>query len=83
MPVGGRKVPPTAVEFDVVTVKSTISDRTTELTASWNRMFEPRVITDTGPDRFTGPQPAGRGGVAGMVLRLREMRAGLPGRPGR
>ncbi len=53
MPVGGRKVPPTAVELDVVTVKSTISDRTTELTADWNRMFEPRVITDTGPDRFT------------------------------
>ncbi len=52
MPIGGRKVPPTAVEFDVATVKSTISDRTSELTADWNRMFEPRVITETGPDRF-------------------------------
>ncbi len=53
MPVGGRKVPPTAVEFDVATVKSTISDRSVDLTANWNRMFEPRVITEMGPERFT------------------------------
>jgi hypothetical protein len=52
MPIGGRKVPPTAVEFDVATVASTISGRTVELTSMWNRMFEPRVITETGPDGF-------------------------------
>jgi Fe-S oxidoreductase len=52
MPVGGRKVGPTAVEFDLATVASTISGRTVDLTATWNRMFEPRVLTDIGPDGF-------------------------------
>lgn len=52
MPVGGRKVPPTVVEFDLATVASTISDRTVDLDANWNRMFEPRVITETSPDGF-------------------------------
>ncbi len=52
MPIGGRKVPPNVVEFDVATVASTISGREVELTSMWNRMFEPRVITDTGPDGF-------------------------------
>jgi Fe-S oxidoreductase len=52
MPVGGRKVPPSAVEFESATVASPISGREVELPAMWNRMFEPRVLTDTGPDGF-------------------------------
>jgi len=52
MPVGGRKVPPTAVEFDLVEVASTISGRTVELSGRWNRMFESRVLTEIGPDGF-------------------------------
>jgi len=52
MPVGGRKVPPVAVEKERATVASTISGREVELPAMWNRMFEPRVLTDYGPDGF-------------------------------
>ena len=53
MPVGGRKVPPVAVEKEQATVASTISGREVELTTVWNRMFEPRVLTDIGPDGFS------------------------------
>ena len=52
MPIGGRKVPPSAVEFESATVASPISGREVELPAMWNRMFEPRVLTSTGPDGF-------------------------------
>lgn len=52
MPVGGRKVPPVALEKEKVTVASTISGREVELTSVWNRMFEPRVLTDIGPGGF-------------------------------
>ena len=52
MPVGGRKVPPVAVEKEQATVASTITGREVELTTEWNRMFEPRVLTDIGPDGF-------------------------------
>jgi len=52
MPIGGRKVRPTAVEKESATVRSTISGREVELPAMWNRMFEPRVLTETGPDGF-------------------------------
>ena len=52
MPIGGRKVPPSAVEFESATVASPISGREVELPAMWNRMFEPRVLTTTGPDGF-------------------------------
>jgi Fe-S oxidoreductase len=52
MPIGGRKVPPVAVEKQQATVASTISGREVELPAMWNRMFEPRVLTDYGPDGF-------------------------------
>ena len=52
MPVGGRKVPPIAVEKARATVASSISGREVELGASWNRMFEPRVLTDYGPEGF-------------------------------
>src|SRR6185312_3299022 len=34
------------------TVASTLSGRTVDLPGTWNRMFEPRVITATGPDGF-------------------------------
>jgi Fe-S oxidoreductase len=51
-PIGGRKVPPTAVEFEEATVASTISGREVQLDAMWNRMFEPRVISDYSPDGF-------------------------------
>jgi Fe-S oxidoreductase len=52
MPVGGRKVAPVAVEKETATVASTISGREVELTATWNRMFEPRVLTNYGPEGF-------------------------------
>jgi Fe-S oxidoreductase len=52
MPVGGRKVRPVAVEKEQARVVSTMSGREVELTATWNRMFEPRVLTDYGPDGF-------------------------------
>ncbi|MHB2023091.1 MAG: heterodisulfide reductase-related iron-sulfur binding cluster [Mycobacteriales bacterium] len=52
MPVSGRKVPPKAVEKELATVASTISGRESELPAMWNRMFEPRVITDYHPEGF-------------------------------
>ncbi len=52
MPIGGRKVPPRAVEKETATVASTISGREVELPAMWNRMFEPRVLTSIGPDAF-------------------------------
>jgi Fe-S oxidoreductase len=46
MPIAGRKEAPVVVEKEVATVASTISGRTTELPASWNRMFEPRVLRE-------------------------------------
>ncbi len=52
MPIGGRKVPPQVVEKETATVASPISGRETELPAMWNRMFEPRVLTDLSPDGF-------------------------------
>jgi Fe-S oxidoreductase len=52
MPIGGRKVPPHAVEKEHATVASPISGREVDLPGTWNRMFEPRVLTDTGPDGF-------------------------------
>jgi Fe-S oxidoreductase len=52
MPVGGRKVAPKVIEKEQATVASTISGREVELPAMWNRMFEPRVLTDIGPDGF-------------------------------
>jgi Fe-S oxidoreductase len=52
MPIGGRKVPPVAVEKQQARVASTISGREVDLPAMWNRMFEPRVLTDYGPDGF-------------------------------
>jgi Fe-S oxidoreductase len=52
MPIGGRKVLPVAVEKELARVASTISGREVELPAMWNRMFEPRVLTDYGPDGF-------------------------------
>jgi Fe-S oxidoreductase len=53
MPIGGRKTPPIAVEYETVTVASSISGREVELSAPWNRMFESRVLTDCGPEGFT------------------------------
>jgi Fe-S oxidoreductase len=52
MPISGRKVPPRAVEKEHATVASPISGREVDLPGSWNRMFEPRVLTETGPDGF-------------------------------
>jgi len=45
MPIGGRKQSPVAVEKAEATVTSTLSGRTTELPAMWNRMFETRVLS--------------------------------------
>jgi Fe-S oxidoreductase len=52
MPIGGRKLRPVAVEKEHASVTSTISGREVDLPAMWNRMFEPRVLTDYGPDGF-------------------------------
>ena len=52
MPLSGRKVPPVVVEKESATVTSTISGREVELSATWNRMFQSRVITECGPDGF-------------------------------
>jgi Fe-S oxidoreductase len=52
MPIAGRKEPPQVVEKDRATVASPISGREVELPAMWNRMFEPRVLTDHTPDGF-------------------------------
>jgi Fe-S oxidoreductase len=52
VPVSGRKVPPVALEKEQVTVASTLSGREVDLPGMWNRMFEPRVLTDYGPDGF-------------------------------
>ncbi|MBI3688667.1 MAG: (Fe-S)-binding protein [Actinobacteria bacterium] len=52
MPISGKKVDPTVVEKDVATVRSTISGREVELPAMWNRMFEPRVLTETSAEGF-------------------------------
>ncbi len=52
MPVGGKKIPPHSIEHEEATVASTISGREVDLPATWNRMFEPRVITHTTPDGF-------------------------------
>jgi Fe-S oxidoreductase len=52
MPVGGRKVPPVAIEKEHAIVASTISGREVDLPARWNRMFEQRVLTDYGPEGF-------------------------------
>jgi Fe-S oxidoreductase len=40
------------VEKQQARVASTISGREVDLPAMWNRMFEPRVLTDYGPDGF-------------------------------
>lgn len=52
MPIGGRKQEPIAHEKESAVVASPISGREVELPAMWNRMFEPRVLSDHGPDRF-------------------------------
>ena len=52
MPVGGRKQPPVVVEEEMAVVTSTISGRTSELPAMWNRMLEPRVLWDYGSAGF-------------------------------
>ena len=52
MPVGGRKVAPVSVEKEHVMVASTISGREVDLPGMWNRMFEPRVLTQYGPEGF-------------------------------
>ncbi len=57
MPVGGRKQPPVVVEKPEATAVSTISGRSWELPGMWNRMFEPRVLSDytaTGFARIAG-----------------------------
>jgi Fe-S oxidoreductase len=52
MPVSGRKIAPEVVEVESATVASPISGRTVDLPGMWNRMFEPRVLDETGPDGF-------------------------------
>ena len=46
MPIGGEKEPPTAVEHEEATVRSTLSGREWELPGMWNRMFESRVLRE-------------------------------------
>jgi Fe-S oxidoreductase len=52
MPIGGKKVEPTVVEKESAVVRSSLSGREVELPGMWNRMFESRVLTETGPDGF-------------------------------
>ncbi len=52
MPISGRKVPPSAIEKESATVASSISGREVDLPAMWNRMFEPRVLSEHTPDGF-------------------------------
>ncbi len=52
MPVGGRKQAPVVIEEEMAVVASTISGRTSELPAMWNRMLEPRVLRDYGSGGF-------------------------------
>ncbi|MFD1659093.1 (Fe-S)-binding protein [Streptomyces caeni] len=67
MPIGGRKVSPTAVEKESAVVASPISGREVELPAMWNRMFEPRVLSDYGPDGFARLRDmAGGGGTESL-----------------
>jgi len=52
MPVGGQKQEPITYEKESAVVASPISGREVELPGMWNRMLEPRVLSDHGPDRF-------------------------------
>jgi Fe-S oxidoreductase len=52
MPIGGRKQAPTVIEEEMAVVTSSISGRTSELPAMWNRMLEPRVLRDYGAGGF-------------------------------
>lgn len=46
MPIGGKKQAPIAHELEHATVTSSLSGREWDVSGSWNRMFEPRVLTD-------------------------------------
>lgn len=46
MPVGGKKQAPIAHELEHATVVSTVSGREWDVSGSWNRMFESRVLSD-------------------------------------
>ena len=46
MPVGGKKQAPVVVELAEATVISPASGREWDVSGSWNRMFESRVLTD-------------------------------------
>jgi Fe-S oxidoreductase len=61
MPIGGEKQPPEILEKDSAVVRSAISGREVELTGTWNRMFEQRVIHDYTPEAFEriGALPGG------------------------
>ncbi len=61
MPVGGRKQQPVVVELEHGTATSTISGRSWELPGMWNRMFEPRVLSNYGSSGFKriGALPGG------------------------
>ena len=80
MPIGGRKVAPVAVEKEHAIVVSTISGREVDLSTMWNRMFEPRVLTDYGPDGFAAISALPGGESLEVVLRLWQVRASLPSR---
>ena len=80
MPIGGRKVPPVAVEKEQARVASTISGREVELPAMWNRMFEPRVLTDYGPDGFAAISALPGGESLEWCYGCGKCVAGLPGR---
>lgn len=49
MPVSGRKSQPVVVEKESARVVSPLSGREVELSSTWNRMLEPRVLTDYDP----------------------------------
>ncbi|SHE83612.1 Fe-S oxidoreductase [Ferrithrix thermotolerans DSM 19514] len=46
MPVGGKKQSPVVVELEEATVISKVSGREWDVSGAWNRMFQPRVLSD-------------------------------------
>ena len=46
MPIGGKKQLPIAHELETAVVVSSLSGREWDVSGSWNRMFESRVLTD-------------------------------------
>jgi len=78
MPIGGRKVPPVAVEKEHARVASTISGREVDLPQCGTGCSSPGSLPTTAR-RVRRDLEASRRRVPRVVLRLREVHSGLPG----